>query len=81
MVVKPSDFFMFMLAFCTWILLMFLQFSLKTFPTEIETRKCPQQNTEKQAGKAKEAGRRERHMQKSRELLTQTKILLVLPFT
>ena len=45
MVVKPSDsdFFMFMLAFCTWILLMFLQVFSKTFPTEIETRKCPQQ--------------------------------------
>ena len=70
MVVKPSDsdFFMFMLAFCTWILLMFVQVFSKTFPTEIETRKCPQQKTEKQVGKAKEAGGREKHMQKSREL-------------
>lgn len=30
--------------------------------------KMPPAETEKQAGKAKEAGRRERHMQKSREL-------------
>lgn len=47
---------------------MFVQVFSKTFPTEIETRKCPQQKTEKQAGKAKEAGGREKHMQKSREL-------------